>query len=292
MKQKKLELRPSLKDDRDYQIKRKLLRSSTPYIHDNTSLFSEIKNQGDEGACVGFAIVAWQEGLEGVFIDLSERMAYENAKIYDSIKGEKYSGTSIKGGLKGSNKEGICREEYWPYKSGEKKRWPPYDKWTKDDALISAGYHKIKQYVNLIRSNEKFNIKDVFEQVEKSNGLVAGIYVYDEFDALNKNNPILNKISGSKRGSHAIAIVGYDKGKKTIKIRNSWGNKWGENGYGYISFSVFIKITHDLWAFSKDGDIEIKGITNFWTDKTKKILIPIIGMIFSIASFLLFLFFT
>lgn len=35
---------------------------------------------------------------------------------------------------------------------------------------------------------------------------------------------------------HAILLVGYDKIKKEFLFKNSWGQDWGESGYGRISF--------------------------------------------------------
>jgi hypothetical protein len=37
-------------------------------------------------------------------------------------------------------------------------------------------------------------------------------------------------------GGHCIIIVGYDDNRLLYKFINSWGEKWGENGCGYISY--------------------------------------------------------
>jgi C1A family cysteine protease len=38
----------------------------------------------------------------------------------------------------------------------------------------------------------------------------------------------------TKRGGHAVAIVGYTPDR--FIIRNSWGTTWGDQGFGYASF--------------------------------------------------------
>ena len=38
-------------------------------------------------------------------------------------------------------------------------------------------------------------------------------------------------------GGHAILIVGYDDKNKRFICLNSWGSKWGHNGYFYINYS-------------------------------------------------------
>ena len=38
----------------------------------------------------------------------------------------------------------------------------------------------------------------------------------------------------SVRGGHAVAVVGYTADQRFI-IRNSWGTRWGDKGFGYAS---------------------------------------------------------
>ncbi|MBO9665469.1 MAG: C1 family peptidase [Bdellovibrio sp.] len=38
-------------------------------------------------------------------------------------------------------------------------------------------------------------------------------------------------------GGHAVLIVGYDDVRKVFMFKNSWGPKWGNNGYGYMTFA-------------------------------------------------------
>ena len=51
-------------------------------------------------------------------------------------------------------------------------------------------------------------------------------------------------------GGHAIMAVGYDIQKKVFIIQNSWGDKWGDNGYFYMPFDF---ITNKEWC------------SDFWT---------------------------
>ena len=40
----------------------------------------------------------------------------------------------------------------------------------------------------------------------------------------------------AKCSAHAVLIVGYDLDKKIFHFKNSWGVKWGDQGYGVIPF--------------------------------------------------------
>jgi len=38
-------------------------------------------------------------------------------------------------------------------------------------------------------------------------------------------------------GNHFVAFMGYDDATKKFKYLNSWGDRWGENGFGYVEYS-------------------------------------------------------
>jgi C1A family cysteine protease len=35
---------------------------------------------------------------------------------------------------------------------------------------------------------------------------------------------------------HAYSIMGYDDSRNVFVIKNSWGDSWGDHGYGYLSY--------------------------------------------------------
>lgn len=49
----------------------------------------------------------------------------------------------------------------------------------------------------------------------------------------------------SKRGYHAMCVVGYDDNKEggAFEIMNSWGNKWGKNGFVWVRYADFCATT-------------------------------------------------
>ena len=50
-------------------------------------------------------------------------------------------------------------------------------------------------------------------------------------------------------GGHALLCMGYDDEKKCFLVLNSWGDKWGLDGYCYIPYGYITnpKLTWDLW---------------------------------------------
>ena len=55
---------------------------------------------------------------------------------------------------------------------------------------------------------------------------------------------IRDRLRGRFLGGHAVVIVGYDDqrttaaGQGALKIQNSYGRAWGENGYGYVAYRL------------------------------------------------------
>lgn len=59
---------------------------------------------------------------------------------------------------------------------------------------------------------------------------------------------------------HAVWICGYVKlpdGRKALKFKNSWGNQWGDNGYGYFP-EEFVKsgLMFDLYVYADVQDLD------------------------------------
>jgi C1A family cysteine protease len=49
-------------------------------------------------------------------------------------------------------------------------------------------------------------------------------------------------------GGHAVLAVGYDDDKQWIIFRNSWGESWGDKGYGYLPYKYVQKYASDMWT--------------------------------------------
>jgi len=55
---------------------------------------------------------------------------------------------------------------------------------------------------------------------------------------------------------HAVQPVGYDDSTQLLLIRNSWGTKWGENGYGYLPYDYLDSHIQEVWHHSGYTSLE------------------------------------
>lgn len=47
---------------------------------------------------------------------------------------------------------------------------------------------------------------------------------------------------------HAVMAMGYDDHTQLLKFRNSWGENWGDKGYGYLPYAYFENFISDAWC--------------------------------------------
>lgn len=52
---------------------------------------------------------------------------------------------------------------------------------------------------------------------------------------------------GSGQG-HAVTLVGFDDRSQRFKFINSWGTRWGENGFGFIDYDSFRKAADEAYV--------------------------------------------
>lgn len=77
--------------------------------------------------------------------------------------------------------------------------------------------------------------------------LVTSMSVYADF--MSYSSGVYKHTSGSYLGGHAISIVGYDDASQSFLIRNSWGEGWGEEGFGHVAYDDTSDVGGSTWGF-------------------------------------------
>ncbi len=266
------------KDSRDYIIHPLLMEENVyldndwPKRVDYSNQMTEVKNQGNLGSCVAFAVSAtreWQEWKEyqrelqeegkkkghrkGKKYDLSEAWIYWNCKKID--KWPNSEGTSIRAAMKVLNQLGAPPEKAWPYTDNSNKKGKP-----KNWANMIARWHMIKSYHRITKW------QDLKRSIAHHGPVVAGVYVYNGFYYPNEWGVVpMPSSRESPIGAHANCICGFDDNRRSLIFKNSWGKDWGMKGFGQLSYDYWHE-GHmlDVWE-PTDLDVninELKGETN------------------------------
>ncbi|MDD5492553.1 MAG: C1 family peptidase [bacterium] len=224
-------------DERDYLMRAYLPVVKMPAKVDHTSKMTPVRDQGDEGTCVGFAsTVGMKEYQEQVdyekLVELSPRFLYNECKKIDGFDGE---GTTIRTAMKVLKEYGVCREKYWPYKPHQQDKPKP-------GAKDNAKKFSVLTYARIL------NLQELKMSLVQKGPVVIGVEVFNGMmDAKNGVVPLPNR-KESSLGGHAICPVGYDDKKKLVKFKNSWSESWGDDGYGYLPYAYIEQYMMDAWS--------------------------------------------
>jgi len=225
-------------DERDYLMRAYLPIVKLPKKIDYTPKMSPVRDQQNEGVCVGFAVAVgmkeYQEFLDyEKLVELSPRFVYAEAKEIDGVPG--LEGTTIRAAMRVVRNIGVCQEKFWPYQPYQNDR-------PKDGAFSNAKKFCIMTYARIL------NLDELRMSLATKGPAVLGIQVFKGMLKTKTGIVPLPKKGERSLGGHAICAVGYDDDKELVKFKNSWSSKWGDKGYGYLSFAYIERYMMDAWS--------------------------------------------
>lgn len=190
---------------------------------DGKSYVTKVKNQGDCGSCVSFATIATIESIarrHAMSPDPSSVLPLLSEASLHFCAGNQCNGWNLKKAFEYCKETGVVPESYFPYKGG----YEPCNPTTEWETVRT----KIKSYHEITSS------KEMIDWLAKKGPLATRFNVYSDFYSYKKG--IYKKTPSAKyEGGHAILCVGYDLNNSAWICKNSWGNKWGEQGYFRIA---------------------------------------------------------
>ena len=222
-----------------------------PSAVDLRSLFPVVKNQGHQGACTAFSLVAVFEYFlmrlsDGKYTDLSEAFSYFNSRR-EAGNTEIDEGANFNDVLKAAKDYGLCLESLCPYNEDVFSEAPSDESYQDGLDRCVTEAKNIQVDINHIKSALAkglpvvVSIKSFGAMRKMANGFVC----YAEIDDSVKTDSY-----------HAMVICGYSDKEGYFIIRNSWGQDFGDNGYCYYPYAAFRE------KESIDSCYVITGISN------------------------------
>lgn len=244
--------KPDHPDQRDYKFAPRRGIGSLPPSASVRSMMPPVYNQGDLGSCTANAwagVVEYtQKWSNQTEFTPSRLFIYYYERLLDGTVSVD-SGAQLRDGAKVVSSYGAPPESLWPYSD---KDPGSYQTQPTPEVLAAAK-------LDLITSYERIPDGDLMSMkaaIACGKPFVGGITVYDSFpmDAHNADTAVVPAPQGSSQviGGHAIAFVGYDDNTHLICFRNSWGEGWGDGGYGYLNYSYMQNsdLASDFWLIN------------------------------------------
>ena len=196
-----------------------------------------VSNQGNEGSCAPFAVSYAARSIEYYY--KTNATAYSASTnifspeyVYNQTKfGECGSGTSITSCLDLMVQQGVCTWQYMPYDDLNGCSIMP------DATQISnASAYKIASYVKMMNTDHV-----AIKTMIASKHPVIAVVIADNSFINAREGFVWSVYSGSGTLPHALIICGYDDAKHAYKVMNSWGASWGDAGFSWIDYDLFIQ---------------------------------------------------
>jgi len=209
---------------------------------DGRNWVSPILNQGNCGSCVAFAAVGvleTQMNISSLLPNLNIRLSPSH--LFSCGGGGCDSGWRTDAAARYLLRNGITDEACMPYVSGATGKDAACNSACAD---VSKRTYKISNYTS--PTSYQKNIEAVKKALQ-SGPVMTSLTVYADF--MSYAGGVYKHTAGEYLGGHAISIVGYDDASQSFIIRNSWGEDWGENGFGHVAYSDTTGVGNSTWGF-------------------------------------------
>lgn len=214
-----------------------------------------IWDQGALGSCTGNGVahVVLDDAVRQALLkptDVPSRlMIYYNERVWEGTVKED-AGAEIRDGIKVVAKYGVCLEagpSSWPYDTSKFTRQPPKKCYTKGLKFQAISYHTVTQ--------DTLNLRAC---IAEGFPIVFGFACYPELDSSEVARTGLlpmPAVGAECIGGHCVTIVGYDNTRRLFKLRNSWGDTWGDRGYFWMPYEYVIRrdLSSDFWTIRTVG---------------------------------------
>jgi hypothetical protein len=201
-------------------------------------------------ACVAAFLYCWdmnRRGVSGKFRP-SRLFIYWNSR---GVHGENHedTGATLAETFDAMTNFGVADEQHWPYSPAELEVEPPHE------AFSEA--HKDR----LMLERSVAGLEQIRAALQADCPVGFGFRVYENFETAASDGVIAMPPSkrGEPIGGLAAVLVGDVPDIQSFRVRLSWGEEWGEKGYGVIPYDYVLdpELAGDLWILETQGRMEI-----------------------------------
>ncbi|GGH77051.1 MAG: peptidase C1 [Bacteroidetes bacterium] len=224
------------------------LLKNVPSEFDLSKWFPKPGDQGSQASCVGWALAyglkSYQEARRLQRPPTEQDHVFSPAFIYNQISDNCYSGSNLREALELMRRSGVAPMTSFPYDDEDCSKIPGNSIKVEAKAYVIGGWKRV----------EYRNEGQMKTFLVHGKPVVVGLETDTWFDNLS-DGEVYRVSSNRYTGGHAVVVIGYDDRRGAYKILNSWGEDWGENGYGWIAYELFEKVVHEAYIV-EDADVD------------------------------------
>lgn len=236
----------------------KAVKKKMPKSVDLRGWCSPVENQLNIGSCTANAGVGLLEYFErrafDKHLDGSRLFLYKVTRNLLGWEGDE--GAYLRTTMQAMALFGVPPERYWPYRTEKYDDEPPSFCYA-----FAQSYQAVRYYRLDPPSMSKSKVLDLVKKYLAAKlPCMFGFSVYSSIPGTGQGTGDIPfpQAGDSLQGGHAVVAVGYDDTKKIGKekgallIRNSWGENWGEEGYGWLPYAyVESGLAVDFWSLMR-----------------------------------------
>lgn len=219
-----------------------------------------VGDQGHQGSCV-----AWSSVYGARTIAEAARtgedpasLRFSPAFVYNQIGLEGCEGSYIIRAMEYMTNNGAVAYDQFPYSDQDCSRQPD------QQLLDEARQHRMRGFNRLTPGdrNDAIDLRAIKENLAQGAPVVIGMMVGGSYMQSMMGQDLWTPTEEDRSlmgfGGHAQCVVGYDDGKYggSFLIMNSWGPKWGKNGFAWVrykDFRYFVREAYGLEPMQKTG---------------------------------------
>lgn len=181
-----------------------------------------VRNQGDRPTCVAFATSAAHEWMDPDHMIRSVEDAMWAAHQVGGVPGREE--ISVNWALVGLQRHAHSAEAAWPYGV---PRWP-------DGRPVAAQQPANRRALPGWRMLSDVGFASISGTLDDGHAVILTVRVVRS--AWRRADAIVDADPGRKTpGNHAVLAVGVLTDPERIIVKNSWGERWGSDGYGFLT---------------------------------------------------------
>ena len=222
--------------------------------------FGRADYQGRVQSCTAHAVTSMAEYIFKLSTsgdkELSRLFLYKISRELLEIDGDR--GCTMRETLKALHRYGCMSEVDWPYDHYHLEKLPRITDFERARDFRSLGYARLDDY----NADGERTLQNVLRTLAEGFPVAFGFSLFSSIDSMGKGKAAIipeppkgergsDKSEDRVVGAHAVLAVGYEKRRNEgyLRIRNSWGEDWGDAGYAWLPFGyVTRQLACDFWT--------------------------------------------